>query len=57
MNIVEGHVVEGDSLGCECSGVVLEIGPEVTTVSPDDQVMVITSGFFSSTLLRTRVRG
>ncbi|KAK5659385.1 hypothetical protein OQA88_1478 [Cercophora sp. LCS_1] len=51
MGIVEGHVVEGDGLGCECSGVVLEVGPDVTTVSPGDRVMVIASGSFASTLV------
>ena len=51
MGIVEGHVTETDGLGCEFSGVVVEVGPEVTTVSPGDRVMAIALGCFSSTLI------
>ncbi|RYP54562.1 hypothetical protein DL768_000622 [Monosporascus sp. mg162] len=51
MGIVEGDVTEGDGLGCECSGVVLEVGPDVTSVSPGDRVMAIATGSFSSTLV------
>ncbi|KAF2195930.1 hypothetical protein K469DRAFT_545317 [Zopfia rhizophila CBS 207.26] len=50
MGIVEGAVIEGDGLGCESSGVVLKVGPDVKSAQPGDRVLVFTTGAFSTTI-------
>lgn len=50
MGIVEGQVIEGDGLGCESSGIIEGVGPNVQGLSPGDRVMVFGSGAFSTNL-------
>ena len=50
MGIVEGQVIEGDGLGCECAGIIQRVGPDVQDLSPGDRVMVFGSGAFATNL-------
>lgn len=53
MGIVDGHVSEGNGLGCECSGVIRRAGPDVTNVKVGDRVVVFSGGSYSTTLTTT----
>jgi NADPH:quinone reductase-like Zn-dependent oxidoreductase len=44
MGIVEGRHNEGNSLGCECAGVIQRIGLNVRNVHVGDRVMTLSGG-------------
>src|ERR1700722_18186091 len=44
MGIVDGRSEEGNSLGCECAGIVRKIGSNVQNVKVGDRVMVFSAG-------------
>lgn len=52
MGIVEGDTIDGKGLGCECSGVIQAIGPEVQDLQVGDRIFMAGSNTYS-TLLRT----
>lgn len=52
MGVVEGQKTEGDGLGCECSGVIRGIGPEVQNLRIGDRVLVAGPNTYA-TILRT----
>jgi NADPH:quinone reductase-like Zn-dependent oxidoreductase/SAM-dependent methyltransferase len=47
-------VVDGDDLGCEASGTVLEVGPGVTKFSPGDRVFLVESYCFSNKVITSQ---
>lgn len=49
--IVDGHPSEGNGLGCECAGIVRQVGPEVQNVAVGDRVMVFAGGSHSTSLI------
>ncbi|OJJ30102.1 hypothetical protein ASPWEDRAFT_164008 [Aspergillus wentii DTO 134E9] len=49
--IVDGHPSEGNGLGCECAGIVRQIGPGVENVSVGDRVMVFAGGSYATSLV------
>lgn len=53
MGVIEGQKAEGNGLGCECSGVVTAVGPNVTDVDVGDQVCVATTGTYITSLRTT----
>ena len=55
MGIVDGLEAGGRDLGCECSGVVRNVGSHVEQLQPGDRVMVFCSGSFT-TRLKTKAR-
>ncbi|KAI9774066.1 MAG: Type I Iterative PKS [Geoglossum simile] len=55
MGIVDGQEAGGKDLGCECTGVVRNVGSQVAQLKPGDRVMVFCSNSFT-TRLRTRSR-
>ena len=52
MGIIEGQKAEGNGLGCECSGVVQGIGPNVQDLKIGDRVCVVGPNTYA-TILRT----
>jgi hypothetical protein len=52
MGIVEGQKTEGNGLGCECSGVVKQIGHNVQDLHVGDRIIVCASNTYT-TILRT----
>jgi hypothetical protein len=52
MGIVEGDTIDGKGLGCECSGVIQAIGPDVQDLQVGDRVFMAGSNTYS-TLLHT----
>ena len=52
MGIIDGQKADGDGLGCECSGVVKEIGPGVQDLKVGDRVCVGAPDTYA-TILRT----
>lgn len=52
MGIVEGDTIDGKGLGCECSGVIQAIGPDVQDLQVGDRIFMAGSNTYS-TLLRT----
>ena len=52
MGIVEGDTIDGKGLGCECSGLIQAIGPDVQDLQVGDRVFMAGSNTYS-TLLRT----
>ncbi|KAI9820043.1 MAG: Type I Iterative PKS [Pycnora praestabilis] len=53
MGIVDGHIIEGNGLGCECSGIIRQIGPEVKDMEVGDRVIVFAGGSYSTFLTTT----
>ncbi|TVY84105.1 Highly reducing polyketide synthase FUM1 [Lachnellula suecica] len=47
-------VVDGDDLGCEASGTVLEVGPGVTKFAPGDNVFMVESYCFSNKVITSQ---
>lgn len=47
-------VVDGNDLGGECSGTVIEVGPGVTDVKPGDRVFTVASYCFSNKLITSQ---
>jgi NADPH:quinone reductase-like Zn-dependent oxidoreductase len=50
MGIIDGQKTVGRDLGCECTGVVRNVGPQVTQLKPGDRVMVFSGGSFTTRL-------
>jgi NADPH:quinone reductase-like Zn-dependent oxidoreductase len=50
MGVVEGRAIEGNSLGCECAGVVRKLGSNVQNVKVGDRVMVFSGRSLCSRL-------
>ncbi|KAK2052271.1 hypothetical protein LY76DRAFT_671662 [Colletotrichum caudatum] len=48
MGVVDGQGVDDEGLGCECSGVIEAVGPDVTGLLPGDRVMVLGIGTFTT---------
>ena len=48
-DLIEGNM-EGSGLGCEASGIITRVGPEVQDFEPGDRVLTIASGAFSTVL-------
>lgn len=55
MGIVDGRDEEGNSLGCECAGVIRKVGSNVRHLKEGDRVMVFSAGSFC-TRMRTPSR-
>ncbi|KAI1125429.1 hypothetical protein F5Y10DRAFT_284293 [Nemania abortiva] len=53
MNIVESQNIEANRLGCECSGVVAAIGPDVRDLDIGDRVCVGATGTWTTNLRTT----
>lgn len=51
MGVVDGHESESNGLGCECSGVVRRIGPDVKNIAAGDRVVVFSGGSYATTLV------
>jgi NADPH:quinone reductase-like Zn-dependent oxidoreductase len=49
--IVDGHPSEGSGLGCECAGVIRQVGPKVQNLTVGDRVMVFAGGSYSTSLV------
>jgi NADPH:quinone reductase-like Zn-dependent oxidoreductase len=49
--IVDGHPSEGTGLGCECAGIIRQVGPDVQNVTVGDRVMVFAGGSYSTSLV------
>ena len=50
MGIVAGSDETGTNLGCECSGIIKNIGPGVMDLQPGDRVIVLERNTYSTTL-------
>src|SRR5687767_3389442 len=54
MGIVEGQKVEGNGLGCECAGIITNVGPEVQgQLKIGDRVCVAASNTYTTSLRTT----
>lgn len=51
MGVVYGREKDGDGLGCECAGVVMEIGPDVEDLNVGDRVCVATTNSWATELV------
>jgi acyl transferase domain-containing protein/NADPH:quinone reductase-like Zn-dependent oxidoreductase len=47
-------IVDGNDLGNECSGTIVEVGPGVTDFKPGDRVFAVTSYCFSNKVITTQ---
>ncbi|KAK8011011.1 hypothetical protein PG990_009976 [Apiospora arundinis] len=53
MGIVDGNIPDGDGLGCECAGVITEVGANVRDLEVGDRVAIFAADSYS-TVLRTK---
>lgn len=51
MGVVDGQGVNDEGLGCECAGIIEETGPDVTSLTPGDRVMVLAIGAISTSVI------
>ena len=53
MGIVDGNKAEGNGLGCESTGVVTQVGPDVKDLKIGDRVVAFSGDSYSTTLKTT----
>ena len=51
MNIVDGEDRDGNSLGCECAGIIRKIGSNVEHLKVGDRVMVVDGHCFATNMI------